>query len=844
MLPLLALLVAPATAGELALYERALQLVDTHYLDPEQLSRPDMLAEAGEQLEGKLEWLLVDAEPGVVALRDGDGGWSATVRLADAADLPAALSRLEDAVRAAGRPIDAGVDLRVEILRGITRTLDRHSVVLHAEGLERFDERLSGTLSGVGATISVDDAGLFVREVVAEGPAGRAGLLAGDRLLSVGGVSTVGMVPADATTRIRGLAGSTVELVVRRAEQELRLPIRREEITIKNVKASRGPHGVGVVTIDHFSEQTRVYLLEALGELGDQGLLENGLVIDLRGNTGGSLIQSAQAADTFVGAGLIVGTVGRNGAPVPSLVPRMEAHADSPAYTMPIAVLMDNSTASGSEILAGALGTLDRALLVGATSFGKGTVQKIYQIDPAIKLKLTVAEYLLEGGLRVADGGLVPDVALEEVRVGEDSVWYPSPTRERRRHRPGTPTLRHVAEDDRTLDVAATLVAAAAGPSRGEVLVSLRELEAELTAAEDARVAAALRERSIDWSAAPAPLDAEPVVEVRWSWSTPPTAGAATVLSATVTNRGPPLHRAALRLESVNPAWDDLVLPLGKLDRGATRTGTVGVALDPGLPTRTDRVAVALEADGISARALPSRDVTTIGEALPPLAITARAAPRADDGTVRVTLDIDNRSDRLLGGLVARFAFPDVDGIELLDARTPPTSVAARSSRQVELRLRVGPDWSAATYPLDVTVSDDRVRRLAAWELALPRDGAAVRLEPPTLTIEAPPTVLPPGTARIKVRATDDRALDHVVVYAGLETVNRARVTPAVEHARDKVAWRAGRGRRADLTLDLPVLAGVNRYVIVAEDKAGLRTVRDVYVLGDEGGGGVTVLPD
>ncbi len=844
MLSLLALLVAPATAGDQALYERALQLIDAHYLRPESLSPPAMLAEAGEQLESKVEWLLVDASPGTVTLRDGDGRWTSTVTLADPADLPAALARLEDAVRAAGRPLDPELDLRVELLRGVTKTLDRHSVVLHADGLSRFDERLSGTLTGVGATISVDDDGLFVRALVPDGPAARAGLASGDRLLTVDGVSTVGMVPGDATERIRGAAGTIVVLGVRRGAEVVRLEIRREEIAIRNVTASEGPHGVGVITIEHFSEQTRTYLLEALDELAADGLLENGLVIDLRGNTGGSLIQSAQAADAFLQSGLIVGTVGRNGAPVPSLVPRMEAHPDTPGRTMPIAVLMDHVTASGSEILAGALGSLDRAVLVGTTSFGKGTVQKVYQLDQAIKLKLTVAEYLLEGGLRVAEGGLLPDVALEEVRVGEDGVWFPSPARERRRHRPGTPTMRHVAGDDRALDVAATLVAAAPGGSRRELLDTLRELQAELAAQEDARVAAALREQGLDWSAAPAPVDAEPVVEVRWSWSTPPTSGGTTSLTATVTNRGPTLHRAALRLESVNPAWDDLVLPLGKLERGASGAGTVKVSLDPGLPTRTDRVAVTLEADGLAPRPLLPRDVTIVGEALPALAVTARASEPAADGVVRVLLDIENASDRLLSAVTARVAFPEVEGIELVDARTAPVSIAAKSTQRVELRLRVGPAWTGDAYPLELTIADDRVRRLAAWEIEVPTAGAPVRLAPPTLTIDAPPTVLPPGTTRLAVRASDDRALDHVVVYAGVETMNRARATPAVEHDRDKVAWRPGRGRRADLALTVPVAAGTNRYVIVAEDKTGLRTVRDVYVLGDDGGGGVTVVPE
>ncbi|MDP2312134.1 MAG: S41 family peptidase [Pseudomonadota bacterium] len=842
MLPLLALFAPPALAGDQALYDRALQLIDDHYLRPETLSGAQMLAGAADQLETRVEWLLTDSAGGVVTLRDGQGDWTATIELGGGALAPA-LARLEDAVRDSGLPLDPELDLRVEILRGAVKSLDRHSVVLHADGLERFDERLSGTLSGVGATITLGDDGLYVRDLVAGGPAERGGLQPPDRLVTIDGVSTVGMVPGDATDRIRGPVGTSVVLGVSRAGKPLTFTLRREELTIRNVEASRGPHGVGVVTINHFSEQTRTYLMEALAELSEGGGLDKGLIIDLRGNTGGSLIQSAQAADTFLQAGLIVSTVGRGGAPVQGLVPRLEAHPESPGYTMPIAVLMDHQTASGSEILAGALGRLDRAILVGTNSFGKGTVQKVYQLDPAIKLKLTVAEYLLDGGTRVADVGLAPDIALEQVRFEDGDAWYPAPVRERRRLRPGTPILRYTAGEDRPMEVAATIVAAASLGTRQDLLDAARRLEPTLTAAEDAQVAAAFKERGIDWAAAPAPLDTEPVVEVRWSFSTTPTAGQPTEIVATVTNRGPTLYRAALRLESVNPTWDDLVLPIGRLDRGVSRTGTVTVPLERGLPTRTDRVGVALEADGIAPRPLLPREVTIAGEPLPALAVTARALPSGTVGELRIVLDVENRSERFLPALQARVAFPDVDGIELVDAVSDDVSVAARGSARLELRVRVGATWQGDTLPLDVTVTGER-QRLAEWELAIPRGGAPVRVEAPTLTVDVPPTILPTGTTRLRVRAWDDRGLDHVVVYAGPETMNRARATPLLEHDREKVTWRAVTGRKAELDLTVPVVAGTNRYVIVAEDRAGLRTQRDLYILGDDGGAGVTELPD
>ncbi len=845
MLPLLALLVPLASAGDQALYEHAVELLGDHYLRAEILSAPTLFGEAGKRLEAQIEWLLVKSSPGLLQLRAGQGDWKAEVRLVNDGDLPAALARLEDAVRGAGFPISADIDVRVEILRGVARALDRHSVVLHGDGLERFDERLSGTLTGIGATISVDDDGLYIRDLVPDGPAAKGGARIDDRLVSVDGVSTVGMVPSDATDRIRGPAGTQVVLALRRGETPVRLVLSRRAITIRNVTASRGPRDVAVVTIDHFSDQTRAYLLESLAELAEQGILDNGLVIDLRGNTGGSLIQSAQAADTFLGAGLIVSTAGRDGRPVPSLIPRMEAHPDTPAYTMPIAVLMDPSTASGSEILAGALAKLDRAILVGTNSFGKGTVQKLYHLDPTIKLKLTVAEYLLEGGTHVMDVGLQPDVALSAVRFFEGGVWYPSPTRERKRLPAATRLIPYVADDDAPLEVAATLVSSTRGAARSDLLAAAKQLDPSLIAEADTKVIAAFKERNIDWTAATQPVDGEPAVEVQWAFDTPPTAGRPAELRATVTNRGPDLLRAAIRLESTNPLWEDRVLPLGRLPRGATRTGTVRVEVDPGEPDRTDRVTVHLEADRMTPHALASREFRVLGVEGPAISVVARAGAPDSAGEVVLTVDAENKSAAFLTGLTARIAFPDVEGIELVDPVSKPVSVPARGVAQLKLRVQVRPTWTEQMLPFHLKISAPGQPELAAWDVEVPRDGSPLRLEAPTLTLlESPPTLLPTGTTRLRIRASDDRALDHVVVLAGPDTMNRTRAEPHLEHGEEKIAWRSSAARRTELEVMLPVVAGTNHYRIVAEDREGLRTVRDVYVYGDDGGAGISAAPD
>jgi C-terminal peptidase prc len=839
---MLLLLPATALAGDADLYDRALDLVEQHYLRPAELDPESMFRGAGQSLEDAVDWLIVDETASGLALADGGGAWRAEVALGDPRALPQALARLEDAVRAAGRPIDEDTDVRVEILRGVTGTLDRHSVILHARGLERFDERLSGVLSGVGATISARTGVLGVTELVPGGPAERSGLRVGDVLLRVDGVSTVGMTPNDATSRIRGVAGTTVSLLVRGLDgAERTLSIRREEITIRNVRASVAHNGVAVVTIDHFSEQTRAWMDRALAELAAEDRLRSGLVIDLRGNTGGSLIQSAQTADAFVGAGTIVTTVGRDGQPVPSLVPRLEAKPDVPALDMPIVVLMDAATASGSEILAGALAELDRAVLVGERSFGKGTVQKIYQIDPAIKLKLTVAEYLVEGTRSVADVGLAPDVATEGVHVDADGAGLPDPMTARAHLAASVPVVTYLEEDgrDAPLELAAEIAAAGSGVERSALLDTARAVVPAALAQEDARVTAAFRGVGIDWSTAPSPGAGGPPP------ATPPdapdlvaavdpiepvVAGREGRLRVRVRNVGGPVWRATLRLASANPVWDGRVAAIGHLPAGAERALILQVDPPTGAPARTDDVAITLDADGATGIPVGTARLSVVGA--PPLDVEITARAVAESGGARIDLALLNRSTASLSGVTARFLFPDTDGLELIDARSAPVGIAPRAVGQTPLRVAVADAYADALLPLTLELETAEGRSLRV-PLEIPRDGRAVHVAPPSVRVDLPAEALPVGTARLRVRATDDGPLDHVLVFAGSERVERRRTGAVRVHDRDKVAWRPLRGRRGDLVVDVPVRRGANRYVVIAEDRTGLRSSVDVYILGE-----------
>ena len=365
-------------------YERTVDLVSRLYLYPDQVDAPGLLHAAANGLADEVDWLVIEEDGDSVWLRHGDGSAIGSVSVANMETLPEALQSLEALVVESGYEL-GDVDVRAEILKGMTSALDRYSRLLTGERLERFDERLNGTLVGVGATLRQDGAYLVVDEVSADGPAQRGGIVVGDVVVRIDGEPTTNMPLREATRRIRGDIDTTVVLTVERRTVEIDLTLLRAEVAVPNVVHKPLKGGVGYLAIDHFSNRTLDNLTAAIGELRAQGSASRGLVLDLRGNTGGVLREAARSADFFVKRGLLIRTAGPDGGHVQNLQGRMDAEDSGDEPQVPLVILVDDRTASGSEILAGALQELDRAVIVGTRTYGKGTVQKLYTLEEAAR---------------------------------------------------------------------------------------------------------------------------------------------------------------------------------------------------------------------------------------------------------------------------------------------------------------------------------------------------------------------------------------------------------------------------------------------------------------------------
>jgi carboxyl-terminal processing protease len=293
-------------------------------------------------------------------------------------------------------------------IRGMLSTLDPHSSFMPPEVYKEMQIETQGSFGGLGIEITVRDHHLTVVAPIDGTPADRAGLQAGDRIIRIDGDLTKDMTLMEAVRKLRGPKGSEVTITILREKQEpFEVSITRDIIEVHSVRASDLGDGIGYIRLSSFQERTRRDLEEALTKLQDNEM--RGLVLDLRNNPGGLLSQAVQVADLFLEKGqLIVYTEGR--AKNQNL--RFVDEQDNP-QDYPMVVVVNRGSASASEIVAGALQDHQRAVIVGTTTFGKGTVQTVIPLDDGSGLRLTTARYFTPNRRRIDGTGMTPDIVVE-----------------------------------------------------------------------------------------------------------------------------------------------------------------------------------------------------------------------------------------------------------------------------------------------------------------------------------------------------------------------------------------------------------------------------------------------
>jgi carboxyl-terminal processing protease len=312
-------------------------------------------------------------------------------------------------------------------IKGMLQTLDPHSSYLTPDLLKQVEVETKGSFGGLGIEIGVKDGILTVIAPIEDTPAFRAGLQAGDKIVKIENESTREMNVMDAVKRLRGEPGTKVTIWI--AREGLTEPksytITRDVIKIKSVKSKPLGDGLGYIKLTQFQQDTDGELDKALQVFTKQKGGLKGLVLDLRNNPGGLLDQAVRVTDRFVDTGLIVYTDGR----IENQKFKYFAHKEGTYVGFPMVVLVNAGSASASEIVAGALQDHGRAILLGAQTFGKGSVQTIIPMEDGSALRLTTARYFTPNGRSIQAKGIEPDIVVSDGREAPEG--HPGPLRER-----------------------------------------------------------------------------------------------------------------------------------------------------------------------------------------------------------------------------------------------------------------------------------------------------------------------------------------------------------------------------------------------------------------------------
>jgi carboxyl-terminal processing protease len=298
-------------------------------------------------------------------------------------------------------------------IKGMLETLDPHSNFMPPDIYTQLKTDTAGKFGGLGIEVWVNKDGVLTVVTPMEGtPAWKAGIKPGDRIMRINGETTKGMSIVEATTKIRGDIGTDIKFAIQRdgVQKLLEFKLRRVSIDVKSVRYEMLAGNYGYIRLNHFQEKSAQEVKNALKKLEAKGKI-NGLILDMRNNPGGLLDEAVEAANLFIDGGVIVSTIGRTKEEKDVKF----AKSGIARLDFPMVALVNGSSASAAEILAGALKDHKRALIAGQRTFGKGSVQTVIPLAENVGLKLTIARYYTPSGVSIQAKGIEPDIYIDDI---------------------------------------------------------------------------------------------------------------------------------------------------------------------------------------------------------------------------------------------------------------------------------------------------------------------------------------------------------------------------------------------------------------------------------------------
>lgn len=865
------------------LVERTLSAVGRHYLDPSQINTQDMLDKALDAIQKLV--------PDVIVRDRTSGQLSVTAGLATKRIRMKSTYRLSELSSALGEVLDFIVkhyesadqikpeEIEYAAIEGMLETLDPHSNFLTPKIYKEFRVGTTGKFGGLGIVISIKDGMLTVISPLEGTPASSAGISAGDRIMQIGDESTINMSLTDAVNKLRGDVGTKVTIVVERTGQPPRkITIKRAVINIDSVQHSllaEDGKRIGYIKLKNFQDNTDDDVLTAMSEFHKDGAKLDGLILDLRNNPGGLLNISSEIADLFLSKGIIVSTVGQRG----RVIDKTSASERGTEPDYPIVVLINEGSASASEIVAGALGQNDRALIAGRRSFGKGSVQTIFNLGDDAALKLTIAEYKPAGTESIQLVGITPDIELVPSTVDADAmnvVKDKLPTEHelelqfdrkkiRESKRKEAESLFRLSylkpkEDKKDLEersrkeylkkpdvsgdfpveFARRLIAQTGSPSRKEMLKRSEAIVKQMQAEQQGSIDTELKELGINWSKAKP--KGSPRLDLSYRLTkdgkriSKARAGDKVRLELTATNRGTgPYSRLIGVGESESDLLEGREFPFGRIEPGQSRSFSSPLELPESLPRQDLTMELGFtEANGITPE--PVTVVVPIEGTPHPafgfkmsLPAQAKGKPFPTNGrSIPLIVDVTNIGQGGSGTeTVATLSNECGEKFFIQKGRVKLGAMPSKGSKRAQFSFRINgkPDEECA---VKLTVIDLKLLKVLVKNVELNIADGTLKPEAgklysePIIAVNDYPTTTSKSTVIITGTVKDKDPIRDFYLFVGDKKIAYIPNTEGVTSMPFKVAipLEEGQNRIAIGARDIEDIANM-RYLVIEKVKAG-----------------------
>jgi len=757
--------------SELKILNRALLQIKDNYVEPDRVEPASMLAAALDEVQGALPAVVVGFEPDKQApetleVRVDDTSKSFEVAgLESLWEMSFRLKEVFGFVEQHTTPEGEDQtfrDIEYAAINGMLSKLDPHSNLLPPKHYEEMQTQTGGEFGGLGIVISIRDGQLTVISPIEGTPASGKGIKAKDKIVRIEDESTINMKLQEAVSMLRGEPGTDVDIWIDRNgwSEPKQFTITRDVIEIQSVNSEPLGDKIGYARIKNFQANTFSDLKKHLERLKNNMGGIDGLVLDLRDNPGGLLDQAIKVSDMFLEDGVIVSTVGAGN----KMRDKKVATKSGTEPSYPIMVLVNAGSASASEIVSGALQNHDRALVLGDTTFGKGTVQVLYEFPDKSALKLTVAQYLTPGGVSIQSRGITPDLRMipatisndevdmflsEDILREGDLVAHLSNQAAGIAEEEGVVFLRYLKEqknkdkddfrdpnafrEDFQINLSQRLLAAA--KSRSERPKLLETLQPELKKVyndELGVIQQKLAEYDVDWSAGPSPEETDLSLEA--STSKPDgeaiRAGEKVELSATLTNDGDtPVYRVKAISDSANNVLDDKEFIFGKVEPGESKSWSVDVEIPKDAKTRHDMVNFKITDEDRQFGEPREHPVEIQGLDRPKFAFGYEIDDASGDGvlqvdekvTFRVFVDNIGRADS--AETLAYLKDVSDDSVYLETGRIKIDGISAGQTKPVDFEFRLKDKPKDGRVELKIDVYDETFREFSQKTLEIPFSG-------------------------------------------------------------------------------------------------------------------------